>query len=242
MRNRGHMRASSLTGNASRDRKGAVSARRIFPPRQATSFFRLAFLAAAVVSAPAATAVVKPSTLKVIPQPVSVQLRPGFFHLRPGMAIVVTTGKPQARQVGGPPAAPLAAPTGWKWKISETAKPSGRQDAIALELTKGGGVAGDPHPEGYNLTITTHGVRIQASTGAGLFYGVQTLLQLLPPEIESSTLQHAVWSLPCLHIADYPRFAWRGLMLDVSRHFFPPDFVKRYIDRMARAKLNQIQD
>src|ERR1035441_5912076 len=171
MRNRGHMRASSLTGNASRDRKGAVSARRIFPPRQATSFFRLAFLAAAVVSAAAAATVVKPSTLKVIPQPVSVQLRPGFFHLRPGMAIVVTTGKPEARQVGAYLANAVAAPTGWKWKISETAKPSGGQDAIALELTKGGGVAGDPHPEGYNLTIDRKSTRLNSSH-LGISYAV----------------------------------------------------------------------
>src|ERR1035441_4236241 len=95
--------------------------------------------------AAAATTVVKPSTLKVIPQPVSVQLRPGFFHLRPGMAIVVTTGKPEARQVGAYLANAVAAPTGWKWKISETAKPSGRHDGIAPELIKS-----DPHPEGYN--------------------------------------------------------------------------------------------
>ena len=115
----------------------------------------------------------------------------------------------------------------------ETAKPLARANVIALELTQG-----DFHPEGYDLTVAAGGVRIRADTAAGLFYGVQTLLQLLPPEIEASTPKHAAWSMPCLHIVDYPRFAWRGLMLDVSRHFFPKEFVKRYIDRMARAKLN----
>src|ERR1039458_6485330 len=227
MRNKCHM------PDPSRDRKGAVPARRILPRGQATSLFRCALLAAALVSAAAAATVVKPSTLKVIPQPVSVEMRPSSFHLRPGMSIVVTAGKPEARQVGDYLANGVAAPTGWKWKISESTKLSGRANAIALVLTQA-----DNHPEGYDLTITAHGVRIQASTGAGLFYGVQTLLQLLPPEIESATLQHAAWSVPCLHVADYPRFAWRGLMLDVSRHFFPKNFVKRYIDRMARAKLN----
>ena len=179
------------------------------------SVFQFTVLAATIASATAAATVVKPPTLKVIPQPVSVQMRPGSFHFRPGISIAVTAGQPEARRVGTYLANAVAAPTGWKWKILESAKPSGRHDAIALELIKG-----DFHPEGYDLTISTHGVRIQASTAAGLFYGVQTLLQLLPPESESSTLQHAFWSVPCLHIADYPRFAWRGLMLDVSRHFF----------------------
>src|ERR1035441_8203093 len=227
MRNKCHM------PDPSRDRKGAVPARRILPRGQATSLFRCALVAAALGSAAAAATVVKPSTLKVIPQPVSVEMRPSSFHLRPGMSIVVTAGKPEARQVGDYLANAVAAPTGWKWKISESTKLSGRANAIALVLTQA-----DNHPEGYDLTITAHGVRIQSSTGAGLFYGVQTLLQLLPPEIESATLQHAAWSVPCLHVADYPRLAWRCLILDVSRHFFPKNFVKRYIDRMARAKLN----
>ena len=190
-------------------------------------------MAAALVSAAAAAAVVTQPTLNVIPQPVSVQMRGGSFRLRPGTRIVVTAGKPEVRQAGAYLANAIAAPTGWRWKIVKAAKPLARANVIALELTKG-----DFHPEGYDLTVTAGGVRIQADRAAGLFYGVQTLLQLLPPEIEGSTLQHAAWSVPCLHIVDYPRFAWRGLMLDVSRHFFPKEFVKRYIDRMARAKLN----
>ena len=190
-------------------------------------------MAAALVSAAAAGAVVTPPTLNVIPQPVSVQMRSGSFRLRPGTRIVVTAGKPEVRQAGAYLANAIAAPTGWRWKIVEAAKPLARANVIALQLTQG-----DFHPEGYDLTVAAGGVRIQADTAAGLFYGVQTLLQLLPPQIEASTPQHAAWSVPCLHIVDYPRFAWRGLMLDVSRHFFPKEFVKRYIDRMARAKLN----
>src|ERR1035441_129144 len=112
------------------------------------SALQLIVLAAAVVGAAAAATVVKPSTLKVIPQPVSVQMRPGSFHLRPGMSIVVTAGKPEARRVGAYLANAVAAPTGWKWKISEAAKPSGRANTIALELVKG-----DTHPEGYDLTL-----------------------------------------------------------------------------------------
>jgi N-acetyl-beta-hexosaminidase len=111
-----------------------------------------------------------------------------------------------------------------------------RRNAIVLALTTQ--VPAPAHPEGYELTVTPRGVRIQSPTPAGLFYGVQTLLQLLPPEIESRTRRDAAWTVPCVHIVDYPRFAWRGLMLDVSRHFFTKEFVEQYIDRMARYKMN----
>ena len=178
-----------------------------------------------------------PAAPQVIPQPVSESTHPGDnpFRLRAGVAIVVSAGRPEAHRIGGYLANTLSAPTGWQWKVLESAKPASRRNAIALELTA---PAPGDHPEGYELTATSRGVRIQASSAAGLFYGVQTLLQLLPPEIESATRQNVAWTVPPVHIADYPRFAWRGLMLDVSRHFFPKEFVKRYIDRMARVKLN----
>ena len=79
---------------------------------------------------------------------------------------------------------------------------------------------------------------ISANQPAGLFYGVQTLLQLLPKEIESKTVAKASWTIPAARIVDYPRFGWRGLMLDVSRNFFTKDDVKAYIDEMARYKFN----
>jgi hexosaminidase len=85
--------------------------------------------------------------------------------------------------------------------------------------------------EGYRLTITPQTITI-AGKGAGLFYGIQTLIQLMPAE-NSATVQ-----LPCVQIVDYPRFGYRGLMLDVCRHFFSVEFVKKYIDLMAAYKLN----
>lgn len=93
--------------------------------------------------------------------------------------------------------------------------------------------------EGYNLKVTRSGVTIRANQPAGLFYGVQTMLQLLPKQIESvSKVKGVRWTMPCLQITDYPRFAWRGLMFDVSRHFFTKAEVKSYIDNMARYKFN----
>ncbi|MDB4902783.1 MAG: exo 3 [Mucilaginibacter sp.] len=85
--------------------------------------------------------------------------------------------------------------------------------------------------DGYRLTITPQQIII-AGKGAGLFYGIQTLIQLMPAE------RVATAKLPCLQIEDYPRFGYRGVMLDVCRHFFSVEFVKKYIDLMAAYKLN----
>lgn len=79
---------------------------------------------------------------------------------------------------------------------------------------------------------------LTAGSPAGVFYGLQTLLQLLPPDIESSQPVARSWAVPCATITDYPRFGWRGLMLDVSRHFYTKEEVKRYIDEMAKYKYN----
>lgn len=94
--------------------------------------------------------------------------------------------------------------------------------------------------EGYRLQVQPSGIRITAFTPAGVFYGVQSLLQLLPPEIKSKTQQPAgtEWKIASAMIADAPRFPWRGIMLDVSRHWFTKEEVKRLIDEMAEYKLN----
>lgn len=94
--------------------------------------------------------------------------------------------------------------------------------------------------EGYRLKITTTGISLTATEPAGIFYGVQTLLQLFPKQIESPEIQKPVseWTLPIVTIEDHPRFGWRGLMLDVSRHFFTVAQVKDYIDQMVKYKFN----
>jgi len=89
--------------------------------------------------------------------------------------------------------------------------------------------------EGYSLTITPSTIHIKANEAAGIFYGLQTLLQLMPPDGDAS----GKW-VPCAEITDYPRFGWRGLMLDVSRHFFTKQEVERYIDEMVRYKYNTL--
>src|SRR5579875_2962551 len=93
--------------------------------------------------------------------------------------------------------------------------------------------------EGYHLTVTPKNISITANEAAGLFYGLQTLFQLFPKEIESaSPVKNVKWEIPCVDIVDYPRFGWRGLMFDVARHFFTKEDVKHYIDDMVRYKFN----
>ena len=93
--------------------------------------------------------------------------------------------------------------------------------------------------EGYRLEVSEKKVGISANTAAGLYYGMQSFFQLLPKEIESASLPSGiVWQAPCVTIADHPRFGWRGLMFDVSRHFFTKDEVKRFIDDMVKYKFN----
>ena len=95
--------------------------------------------------------------------------------------------------------------------------------------------------EGYRLDVSSDRIIISANKPAGLFYGSQTLLQLLPNEIESNKrINNAKWTVPVVSIMDKPRFGWRGMMLDVSRHFFTKAEVKNFIDNMARYKYNML--
>jgi hexosaminidase len=136
----------------------------------------------------------------------------------------------------------LKTSTGYPVTITKENNPAA---AIRLILQKNGdkspaGQAGSTlGNEGYSLSITPKAITIRANKPAGLFYGVQSLLQLLPKEIESrEKVTGIAWQSPCLEITDTPRFGWRGLMLDVSRHFFTREEVKAFIDEMVKYKYN----
>jgi hexosaminidase len=187
--------------------------------------------------APAASPSSRDAQIAIIPQPVSLQVDPGHFTLPQNISIEAP-GAPAPQQVL---AAALQAlkdhlsiPTGYNVSISN--KPNTRA-ALRLLLNK----ASDTTlgAEGYRLVITEKNILLRANQPAGLFYGIQTLLQLLPKEIESNHLVQGIpWQAPCVTISDYPRFAWRGLMFDVSRHFFGKSEVKSFIDQMVRYKYN----
>lgn len=97
-----------------------------------------------------------------------------------------------------------------------------------------------PNPEAYQLEVSAAGVRLAAASPAGLFHGVQTLRQILPPFLEHDAARPRPIVVPEVRITDHPRFPWRGAMLDVARHFFSVAEVKRYIDLMALHKMNRL--
>jgi hexosaminidase len=95
-------------------------------------------------------------------------------------------------------------------------------------------------PEEYKIKVTKNNIVVSSGSSAGLFMGIQTLRQLFPKEIESPVpvTEPVKWQAPCVEIKDYPRFQWRGMMLDVCRHFYDVEFIKKYIDLLAMNKMN----
>lgn len=117
--------------------------------------------------------------------------------------------------------------------------PGQADEADVIHLSIDPVVAEDLGEEGYRLTVTPEAVHLAGGAPAGLFWGAQTLRQLLGPDAyRRAPLPDRQWQLPEIHVEDAPRFRWRGLMLDVSRHFMPKDGVLRYLDLMAAHKLN----
>lgn len=168
--------------------------------------------------------------ISVLPQPATVTTADGSFILRPDTLIVSDKAN---QKTGNLLAQWLRNATGYSLKV----KP--REDAdntISLKLDPALTRLGD---EGYLLDVTPQRVIIRAPGEAGGFYGVQTLRQLFPPAIFSSSAQKGVeWTVPSVHIEDQPRFRWRGAMLDVCRHFMPKEFVLSFVDLLALHKLN----
>jgi len=113
---------------------------------------------------------------------------------------------------------------------------AGHQNTITLMLSDSKTLG----KEGYKLTVEKKAITISANTGNGIFYGLQTLFQMLPAEIEdrNPSLSFEEWRVPVCRIVDFPRFEYRGMHLDVCRHFFPVGFIKKYIDLMAMYKIN----
>jgi len=147
----------------------------------------------------------------IIPAPVKAEMRAGQFQLTAGSSIVADAGLlNEARLL----AARLRPATGFSLEIR--AAPAAPAGGDLLLTTNGANAA--LGVEGYELSVTTNGVIIRAPAAAGIFYGSQSLLQLLPPQIFSAKRATGIaWTIPCLDISDSPRFAWRGFMLDVSR-------------------------
>ena len=167
----------------------------------------------------------------IIPSPVNLEKSPGFYELSTNSLVWVTESA-EAENVVDYFISHIFQTTGLK--IRKTDEPD-KRGVISFNLDENKSFGN----EGYELNVEKNRIDIKANTSSGLFYGVQSLLQLLPPEIFSAEpIKNVEWKVPCCKIEDYPRFKWRGMHLDVSRHFFNVDFIKRYIDLIAMHKMN----
>ena len=167
----------------------------------------------------------------IIPQPVSVTPGAGRFTLT--AETVIWTDRATA-SLGRQLAGYLEPATGFALTVRTGGAPSGRHIVLRRDTS-----LARLCPEGYRLDVSAERVLVRASAPAGVFYALQTIRQLLPPDIFRETPVHGVtWMIPALTIEDYPRFRWRGGHLDVCRHFLPKEFVKKYIDLFALHKLN----
>jgi len=171
------------------------------------------------------------TTLTIIPEPLSIVKQKGTFSL----PAAVTISAPATVEAGW---AVQAFTERWeKCSGKKIQKASGSGATIVLQKSTSND--GSQGTEGYSLKVSPTGIVISAAAPAGWFYGIQTLFQLLPKEIESPVpVSNVNWKLPLVTIVDKPRFGWRGLMFDVSRHFFTKQEVKQFIDDMVRYKYN----
>ncbi len=170
--------------------------------------------------------------ISIIPKPVEMHKGTGHFNL-PKNIVIHSTAAPELAQTLIFIKERLTIPTGFHISTS------GSPENASVKLLINSVVDTKLGSEGYHLSVTSSHIIIKANQPAGLFYGVQTMLQLLPKEIESKTLVKNVhWVIPSIEIIDYPKLGWRGLMFDVARHFFTKDEVKKYIMAMARYKYN----
>lgn len=171
-----------------------------------------------------ATICIAQRPVSIIPQPVSVQQQPGSFILTGNTAIQYNPQQKDLKKVVDFFNLQIRNITGFVLPVN-TIKTTSIQLSIEKLATIG--------DEGYRMDITSISVTIKANTTAGIVYGIQSLLQTMPAIRTNGKLE-----IPCMSITDYPRFKYRGMHLDVSRHFFGPELIKEYIDLIASYKMN----
>ncbi|MBR5298168.1 MAG: family 20 glycosylhydrolase, partial [Parabacteroides sp.] len=168
--------------------------------------------------------------INVIPTPASLVQNEGNFQLKKSTKINAST--PEAKIVAEYFAAQMNLATGYQVAVSDDKS----TDGIALIVDE----SLEINNEGYTLDVTPTNVTIKAKNAHGLFYGMQTLMQLFPAEIQSkSKVKGIAWTAPCVSVKDEPRFLYRGVMLDPCRHFIPVENIKKYLDIFALFKINR---
>lgn len=170
--------------------------------------------------------------INVIPVPVSLVQNEGVFKLKKNTAFSAPSA--EAKTIAEYFASKINLATGYTLMATDKTESS---NAIVLLIDE----TLDINNEGYTLDATTSAVTIKAKTPQGLFYGMQTLMQLLPAEIESTLpVTGIAWNVPCVTVKDEPRFPYRGIMLDPCRHFIPVENIKKQLDVLALFKMNNM--
>jgi hexosaminidase len=188
-----------------------------------------------LTAANAAVTVTAVPLTSVVPAPVSATATAGVtYSVTASTTIYTEPGSTAAADIGTLFATQLRRSTGYPLPVVAAPNPN-PADGISLLLS---GAPAGVGTEGYQLDVTGTTIAIRANQPAGLFEGVQTLRQLLPPEADSATVQPGPWPVTGGHVVDYPRFVHRGAMLDVARHFFPVSTVERYLDEISLYKVN----
>ena len=167
-------------------------------------------------------------SIGIIPLPSTYELKPGTFYITGQSSIGIDKSDPEMTALANYFNEEISDATGFSLPVNNSG-------TIIFQL----GEHKELGEEGYQLSISADQLILSAYKHHGIFNGIQSVLQLLPPEIKSKTVQaDATWSINCIEVTDKPQFAWRGLMLDVGRHFFTKQEVKKFIDQMAEYKYN----
>ncbi|MBF9252682.1 beta-N-acetylhexosaminidase [Pontibacter sp. 172403-2] len=162
--------------------------------------------------------------VSIIPQPASMELKDGYFILDENTSIRFKPGNRELAALGAYFSNHISEVAGYTLPLN---KKKGKSIRFVLERMA------DVGAEGYKLSVSPSAILIKANTRAGIFYGLQSLLQTLPAVRTNQALQ-----VPCMEVTDEPRFGWRGMMLDVSRHFYSIETIKEFIDLLALYKMN----
>jgi hexosaminidase len=172
------------------------------------------------------------NTIAIIPAPASITSLSGSFVFSDNSKIILSTLNDETRLAADYLALLVKNPTGIQLPVEEGR--GAAKNSVFMKLD-----TAIKNNEGYLLTVTPKKIIIRAKSAVGLFYAVQTIRQLLPPEVEKQALVEGMkLTVPACEIKDEPRFVYRGMHLDVSRHMFPMASIKRYIDMMALHKMN----
>ncbi len=167
--------------------------------------------------------------ISIIPKPVKLEAAKGVFEFNSRTKIMVNEQTAELQRLGDLIASAIHNLSGLDLSPASKMTPDINNNTILIQLQNN-----FTHEEGYSLEIKPDKITITAGSGPGVFYAIQSLLQLMPLKSTGKN-----FTVPCALIEDYPRFKWRGVHLDVCRHFFPAEFVKKYIDVLAMYKINK---